>query len=48
MPEATLRYNARKLQELGLIKFGNKFNKGVNAELTPLGKLVYEILNRKG
>jgi predicted transcriptional regulator len=44
IPEATLRFNARKLKELGLIKFGDKFNKGKVAELTPLGLFFYEIL----
>jgi len=45
IPEATLRFNANKLKELGLIKFGDRFNKGVIAELTPLGLFLYEILN---
>jgi predicted transcriptional regulator len=47
IPEATLRFNAKKLKELGLIKFGDRFNKGAIAELTPLGLCLYEILNGK-
>jgi predicted transcriptional regulator len=45
IPEATLRFNAKKLKELGLIRFGDRFNKGEIAELTPLGLVLYEILN---
>ena len=47
IPEATLRFNAKKLKELGVIKFGNRLNKGEIAELTPLGLFFYEILNGK-
>jgi predicted transcriptional regulator len=45
IPEATLRFNAKKLKELGLIKFGDRFNKGAVAELTPLGLFLREVLN---
>jgi predicted transcriptional regulator len=44
IPEATLRFNAKKLKELGIIKFGDRFNKGEIAQLTPLGLFLYEIL----
>jgi hypothetical protein len=45
IPEATLRFNAKKLKELDVVKFGDRFNKGEIAELTPLGLLLCKILN---
>ncbi len=45
--EATLRYNSKKLLELQIVKFGDKFTKGKEAELTILGKLIYRILFEK-
>lgn len=46
IPEATLRFNAKKLKELGLIDFGDKLKKGINVEFTPLGLFFYEILKK--
>ena len=45
IPEATLRFNARKLLELGLITYGNKTNRGEIAKLTEIGWTLCNLLD---
>ncbi|MCD6402757.1 MAG: winged helix-turn-helix transcriptional regulator [Candidatus Aenigmarchaeota archaeon] len=40
IPRSTVRYNVKKLRNLGLIECGDVNNKGVPARLTELGKSV--------
>jgi predicted transcriptional regulator len=45
IPPSTLRWNLKKLVELGLIITGNSGNKGIPVKLTDSGKFVCKILS---
>lgn len=48
IPVSTLRWNIRKLREIGLVKCGSKEHKGVPTRLTEAGKLIFKILEGDG
>ena len=45
IPKSTIRWNLRGLREAGLILAGDQNNKGVNVELTSMGRLMAEYLH---
>ena len=45
IPKSTVRWNLRGLRETGLILAGDRNNKGVNVELTSMGRLMAEYLH---
>ncbi len=45
IPKSTVRWNLRGLREAGLILAGDRNNKGVNVELTDMGRLMAEYLH---
>ena len=45
IPKSTVRWNLRGLREAGLIRAGDRDNKGVNVELTDMGRLMAEYLH---
>lgn len=45
IPKSTLRWNLRGLREAGLIRAGDRDNKGINVELTEMGRLMAEYLH---
>jgi len=45
IPKSTVRWNLRGLREAGLILAGDRNNKGVNVELTSMGRLMAEYLH---
>lgn len=44
IPESTLRYNAKILRELGLIRSGTMGNKGISVELTREAENIIKIM----
>jgi DNA-binding transcriptional ArsR family regulator len=42
VPKSTVRWNLRGLRETGLIKAGDKNNKGIPVELTYMGRVISE------
>ncbi len=45
IPKSTVRWNLRGLREAGLILAGDRNNKGINVELTSMGRLMAEYLH---
>jgi DNA-binding transcriptional ArsR family regulator len=44
IPKSTVRWNLRGLRDAGLIKAGDRANKGVNVELTDMGRIMADYL----
>ncbi|MEM7821370.1 MAG: hypothetical protein QXX38_00960 [Candidatus Aenigmatarchaeota archaeon] len=44
IPESTLRWNAKKLKELGIIECGDQKNKGIPVKITNLGIIFLNFL----
>ena len=45
IPKSTVRWNLKGLREAGLIRAGDRNNKGVNVELTDMGRMMAEYLH---
>lgn len=48
IPKSTVRWNLRGLREAGLIRAGDKENKGIPARLTDMGRIVAEYVAMNG
>jgi len=45
IPKSTVRWNLRRLREAGLIRAGDRDNKGIPVDLTEMGSLIAEYLS---
>jgi len=45
VPRSTVRWNLRGLRETGLIRAGDKENKGIPVELTYMGRVMSEYIS---